>query len=368
MLTTVIDIRKSNKFVILTAILLLMFFTSNSESISVKADVTTGLVGYWQLDEISGQVFDSINEIIGINYGSTTGVPGIKQFAYEFDGSDSFIDIGFPNEYMTPIGAVSAWIKSTEGGTVFSLRNKTSPYQYILSLGIHHDNRVTFYCLHEDIPQNFVRSITINLFDGYWHHVVWQSNGGTWISYVDGQNYIVNHVLAGENVGTWFGDFNSSNVDQFAIGIGYSDNFTGAIDDVRIYDRILSANEVLTLYETSIAETTYETLSTTTEIQDKTSESQFNISETQVIDQTNPITDESFIVLIGISSLVAIIFIGYWAKRKPIRKSTFKSDKSVSSVDSKASKIFVENNRFCSYCGNLSIKGDRFCSECGKDL
>ena len=86
--------------------------------------------------------------------------------------------------------------------------------------------------------------------DGHWHHVAGTFNGSTLHVYVDGQPV--------GRVGHWNGvpvktaydltiGANRSNPDASLGEVGPS--FNGAMDDVMMFNRALSAKEIKTLYE-----------------------------------------------------------------------------------------------------------------------
>ena len=86
-----------------------------------------------------------------------------------------------------------------------------------------------------------------------WYHVVVISNGSQYFMYVNGTLQTIT-VLLGSNNGNWLGDVTATNPVVSAIGRGRRDGswqypFIGLIDDVRIYDRALSASEVKRLYQ-----------------------------------------------------------------------------------------------------------------------
>jgi hypothetical protein len=92
--------------------------------------------------------------------------------------------------------------------------------------------------------ENVTGNISVN--DGNWHYILATHNQNGSISiYVDG-------IL--DNIGAI--DYRTSVFGVNAIGRGYSsaDYFTGKIDDVRIYNRALSEDEVKYLYETTYRE------------------------------------------------------------------------------------------------------------------
>ena len=81
-------------------------------------------------------------------------------------------------------------------------------------------------------------SSSMNVTDGRWHHIVIQNNGDTTFMYIDG-------VLDGsivENLNVGNGDSNNKlYLGQSSLGI---QSFTGSLNDLRIYNRMLSQCEI----------------------------------------------------------------------------------------------------------------------------
>jgi hypothetical protein len=79
------------------------------------------------------------------------------------------------------------------------------------------------------------------LLDGNWHHLALTYNGAALVSYIDGAQTATNPVTGAITTGS------PTNIGNYG---GYYAN--GYIDDVRIYNRALSANEVKQLYSSNI--------------------------------------------------------------------------------------------------------------------
>ncbi len=82
--------------------------------------------------------------------------------------------------------------------------------------------------------------------DGSWHHLAFSvTNGGSWVIYLDGTSY--SGAVSGE--GRSFNVNNYLAITNYDTGNGY--NTTGLVDQLRIFNRVISAGEVTQLYNTS---------------------------------------------------------------------------------------------------------------------
>ena len=82
--------------------------------------------------------------------------------------------------------------------------------------------------------------------DGSWHHLAFSvTSSGSWVIYLDGTSY--SGAVSGEgrsfNSNTYFA------ITSYDTGSGY--NTIGLVDQVRIFNRVISAGEVAQLYNTS---------------------------------------------------------------------------------------------------------------------
>jgi hypothetical protein len=196
------------------------------------------LTGYWRLD---GDATDSsIQGRDGTCYGSLQWVPnGYINGALEFDGSSVYVKT---TNYRGISGAkprtVAAWIK-TDTASVQDIvtwgKQATGQWWlfYIDSLG---NLRVA-------VSGGYKQATGVDLCDGVWHHVAavlpdGSSNVDDVKLYINGQEQTSTSSLS-QTINT------ASDVDV-AIGvyIGRDKYFNGLIDDVRIYNRALSQNEI----------------------------------------------------------------------------------------------------------------------------
>ncbi|MBU6232465.1 hypothetical protein KGP36_07565 [Patescibacteria group bacterium] len=214
-----------------------------SGSSCTAGDLTCGLVGWWKLDDGSGTTAadSSGNGNTGTLVNGPTWTTGKIGGALRFDGMNY---VSTPNTVTVPASfTFSMWFKSIGAilgsGTVigWSYRGFTffysNPHKISFSVdGSYYDGAIA----------------TVNVDDGQWHMITGTySSGGTPQLFIDGS---LNKISTQTQ-------FNSSN-DRFMIG---SDNGTGfgyggvpaTLDDVRVYNRALSAAEVQSLYQEATA-------------------------------------------------------------------------------------------------------------------
>ena len=216
-------------------------------------DISSGLIGYWNFEENNGDTaYDrSGNGNDGTIYGAnwTTGISGN---ALSFDGVDDYVDIGNNVKPPFPV-TVSAWVKLNELNLVSILRNDkwdSGNYRYGLAIGCSPDGEIFGYYFEGfSAPWNRIERFSNNSVNpvGDWHHLVvvfhehnniqlfWDS-----VKY-DGYN------REGTGSGMTYSNANG------AIGT-YTHNdgphyLNGEIDEIRVYNRALSNEEIEFLYK-----------------------------------------------------------------------------------------------------------------------
>ncbi len=196
-------------------------------------DLDTSLVGWWKFDEANGTTaYDSAGSNNGTIYGGATWTTGHINGALSFNGSNNYVNCGSgPSNYDNI--TVSAWMKTTTHGPLVSNRYTAGSYG-------------TWYTLFSDVIEigdntnGGYKSLTFNTttLDGAWHHIVYTKNGTSHVIYVDGsldQQFTSNADISWSR--------------PLYIGKRLSAWFNGVIDDVRIYNRALTANDVALLYQ-----------------------------------------------------------------------------------------------------------------------
>jgi len=219
--------------------------------------INSGLVGHWTFDGayMTPNVRDSSGQG---NHGnlsgqtSTTTTEGRVGQALSFDGADDYVNSAYSGSLgITGDITISAWIKRSalaDYGGIVAKTDGNSLWDYNLIMcgeslcnsSAANDNKLEFY---SNICAPGCVQSTGSITDFQWHHVVVTRNGSAVSFYIDG-------VSSGG--GTISGSFANNSI-PVRIGTdgpdwGASSYFKGSIDDTRIYNRALSASEILRLY------------------------------------------------------------------------------------------------------------------------
>ena len=212
-----------------------------------------GLVAYYPFN---GNAKDeSGNDFHGLMEGptSTTNRFGQSSQAITFDGADDRVSL--PNQVFHGLEALtfSTWLNLDSATqkplqTILSLANKNDDNALVLTFeGIS-------FTIQNSTQQNQRRSpsVSVDAFVHRWRQIVVTKmpSSEPYKVYVDGvlkSNLTMqeNDVLVVDPGGAWLGQ------DQDAVGGGFDSDqaLKGSLDDVRIYNRALSAEEVKALYD-----------------------------------------------------------------------------------------------------------------------
>lgn len=204
------------------------------------------LVGYWPLDEGTGTVAydNSGNNATGSWSGTQIGSNGTYYtqgkgrgytYAGDFDGSTDYVDCG---------SNISAFKFSTTGSfsisAWFYLNSVTGSYQTIVSYS--RDSN-PYYGLWISSSPGYISFIGDGALSGQsaspnqWYQIVGVQTGGSKYLYVNG-------VLVTSTSATTAGGSGTCEIGNDTFG----EDFSGLIDDIRIYSRALSASEIASMY------------------------------------------------------------------------------------------------------------------------
>ncbi len=203
---------------------------------------SSGLVGYWNFDEGSGTVANdsSGNGNTGTINGATWTTGKVGSGALSFDGTSSYVSLGSSASLsgITYPYSISLWFKSStnQSKILFSFdTNDASSDQAILLANSSGGNNQ--WIIAGNKYANVYPTIN-NLSDGQWHNVVVErDSSNNALIYVDGNNFSTNNTSA----------YSVSNMVIGGRGAG-TYPFNGSIDEIRIYNRTLSASEVSNIY------------------------------------------------------------------------------------------------------------------------
>jgi hypothetical protein len=212
-----------------------------------------GLVGHWQLDESSGtEASDStINDNDGtLNYMQDSDwVPGIGcGNALDFDGIDDYVSIPDNDDYdVDGTLTVSHWFKTStnQSGSGMVTRDSSSSGSFKYMTYLSGDSANLLFYIRQ--PSALVSVQTGNLGAGYWADDKWHHIAGVFDRNATDETKRLKLYIDGELVDTdpaYDEDIMDS---DHGIDIGRwesGNEFKGTIDDVRIYNRALTAYEI----------------------------------------------------------------------------------------------------------------------------
>lgn len=212
----------------------------------VTTRIEKGLVGYWHFDEGTSTVaYDASGNG---NNGTLTNGPTWQsgtncKMGECLNFSNSYISVPNVTQLQPQKISISLWVKFNSFADTWELSNNRNPFDYNYG-----------YMIREDTPSN-----TVGFFIGYgtsnasiwsgiittgvWYHLVGTYDGSVLRFYING-NQIGSGVTVNQSI-DYTGVLNTLYLGQ------RSDNalrLNGLMDEIRIYDRALSAQEVLDIY------------------------------------------------------------------------------------------------------------------------
>jgi formylglycine-generating enzyme required for sulfatase activity len=216
----------------------------------------TGLVSHWKFDEGTGTTaYDSI----GTNHGTLTNGPTWKTSAdcisggcLQFDGVDDYVSLGSLGSATTvnkrTDWTLSIWMKPQPGVKVLFSEGVPAT---IFNIATTPNNGVSIAMWNKDLPSHwqFLGSDYNILEPNKWNHIL--------ISFSDGNNNpIMNLWVNGHNRSIVTGtpikvDYDGNTISAIgaAVNTTYGYYYNGLIDNPRLYERFISSDEVLSIFD-----------------------------------------------------------------------------------------------------------------------
>lgn len=226
--------------------------------------VAGGLVGYWTFDgkdtNWTSATAGTINDLSGNNNTGTltnmsrsvSPTPGISGQALKFDGVDDYVFLPSAPFNLTTF-TISLWVNpsATEPNwaTLIAKGNTASIKDYNFICGVDGVSNTQYYCaIGNGTTYDGYSNLFFTLTPNTWNHIIFTVDGAFLKIFVNG-------LLAHSPWAQTITPINNS-VDP-RIGSDPDSGslyfFKGSIDDVRIYNRALSASEISDLYRTGAA-------------------------------------------------------------------------------------------------------------------
>ena len=211
-----------------------------------------GPIAHWKFDEGTGGVaYDSAGDNDGTLVNGPIWTTGILDGALDFDGVKDYVDCGNDSSLnVSSQFSFSVWFNANTlpspttdgaywllGKDIYGKRSYNFGLWYLPDVGA----RLVAQINGNNIPANGANT---NIKSGTWYHAVVTYDGSDIIYYLNSE---LDEVASSEDAVV---------TDEILyIGkrgyVGYEEYFDGTIDDVRIYDRALSAAEVEELYNSA---------------------------------------------------------------------------------------------------------------------
>ncbi|MHC4388342.1 MAG: LamG-like jellyroll fold domain-containing protein [Planctomycetota bacterium] len=216
---------------------------------SDEVGVCAAMISHWKFEEGNGiTAADSVSDNNGTLYGEPNWVTGqVGTYALDFNGTSDYVDVGDQDDLDFGEEAdftVSAWFKTSSSSAQMIVnkraKGQTDGYDvYVQSGNI-------FARLGDGTTTVTAQSSGQSFANGSWHHAVVVYDRSDKITV-----YVDKVVKAASTSISGLGDTDTTQV--FTIGdrndVGWHAYFNGEIDDVIVFDRCLTAEEVKHLYQ-----------------------------------------------------------------------------------------------------------------------
>ncbi len=210
-----------------------------SGQVTRKSVSNQGLVGYWAMNDGTGTAVgdSSGNGYNGFFSGSVSWATGKRGGAIDFAGGNINSNNSTPFNFGNNSFSVGAWFKL----------DTTTSYKTIVSKGgfwandefvLYANSGVLYFYVDKGGVKYYTP--TISLATNVWYHAFGVYDGSNINLYLNGA-FVGQTAVSNLNIG------NATNL-RIGSGGGGSDAFDGLIDDVRVYNRALSAAEIAALY------------------------------------------------------------------------------------------------------------------------
>ena len=215
-------------------------------------DSDDNLVAYWSFNDNTDVGHDdSDNDHDATNNGATWNSNGISNGCLDFDGISDYLSIPDHQDLKLHQWSISSWVKIPEisHNTIVSKGEDTLTDRHNYNFYFYNDGANDklwggYECISHDDPGYTVSSDPLTGFHQSWHHVVFTRDTDNYLRlYIDGKLAGEEHhdqTPADANAPLYIG------VRYDNWGAGFEHYFKGTMDEIKIYNRALSIQEIQT--------------------------------------------------------------------------------------------------------------------------
>jgi hypothetical protein len=207
-------------------------------SADTASSLSQGLVSRWLLEEGTGT---AVKDVTNTNPGTVSGATWVAGFrnppsksALHFDGDNDYVELGTKLPGLNKPQTVAFWFRYTalpeNLGIAFSAAATAGTGR--LKVGLRAAGVVAMKSSNDAIISAPAPGANT------WHHFIWSFDGRTNVIYLDGVEKARN-TTAPDNA--------TANAARLGSGHNNAENYSGDLDDVRVYGRALTAPEATAL-------------------------------------------------------------------------------------------------------------------------
>jgi hypothetical protein len=214
-----------------------------------------GLVAWYPMTIGSGT---TLKDYKGSSDGTISGAVWEKektsQYSLKFNGTSHYVTLANDANFDLASVTVSSWVKTTNANTGWIFVKKSTDQggrnAYGISPGIYDSGKI---CVRISLAYNTFIDLRVaaNFNDGKWHHFAFTYNGTNLFLYMDS-------ILIGSDTGTAIYYASSglpADIGRESLGSGsYSGYLDGTLNNVMVFNRALTANEIKALYKQTYIE------------------------------------------------------------------------------------------------------------------
>ena len=228
---------------------------------TASAELRQGLVSYWPFDSVSAETTGDVisgNDLFLYKMSKANLVVGKFGKALSFDGQTQLLSINYLTHKQLPIHlvesySVSLWVKGPPNQTnriLFAEGNTGDRYPLFI-IGTQRNGENASACIFvrgkkEPLIDNISSEGVV--FDRSWHHIAWVDENGKCRLYIDGVKDVAHYEYQREKV----------YLNNLSIGALLRSPpvyfFEGELDDIAIWNRALSEDEIRKLATQSVSQ------------------------------------------------------------------------------------------------------------------